>query len=55
MFAAQSGTADAPGWVIVLEAAREWGVTPWAITGGSPILWFERWRALKEALRGRTS
>jgi len=45
----RSGTADAPGWVLILEAAREWGTPPWNITGGSTILWFERWKAFREA------
>lgn len=34
----------------ILDAAAEWGTPPWVIAGGgSPLKWFIRYRAYREA------
>lgn len=35
-------------WVMVLQAAKEWGTPPWVIEAEAPALWWERWRCWKE-------
>lgn len=36
-------TPTAPAWVGVLEAAAEWGVTPWSLADDNkPVLWMMR-------------
>jgi len=37
-----------PGWVLVLEAAKEWGVPPWQVEDEAPALWWGRWLAMRE-------
>lgn len=32
----------------MLEAAKEWGVPPWAIEEEAPAIWIERWRIARE-------
>ena len=36
-----------PGWVLVLEAAKEWGVAPWQIEDEASQLWWDRWMTLR--------
>ena len=38
-----AGTATAPAWVAVLDAAKEWGVPAWEIADGSKVVWWLRW------------
>jgi hypothetical protein len=26
-----------------MEAAEAWGIPPWQIAGGAPVLWWSRW------------
>jgi len=39
----------APSWVAPLEAAAEWGTPPWEFAGGTPVLWYARWEAARNA------
>lgn len=31
-----------------MDAAKEWGIPPWEIAGGSPVLWFARFEMVRE-------
>lgn len=43
-----NGTATAPGWIRALEAAKDWGMPPWEITGdGQRDFWFRRYGIVK--------
>lgn len=44
-----SGAAVAPWWIAVLDCAAEWNMKPWEIAGGEIIVWYERWRARRNA------
>ncbi len=35
-------------WVLVLQAAEEWGVPPWVVERDAPAIWWERWAVWKE-------
>lgn len=35
-------------WVMVLQAAQEWGAPPWVVEEQASKLWWERWRCWKE-------
>lgn len=35
-------------WVMVLQAAQEWGAPPWVVEEQASELWWERWRCWKE-------
>ena len=35
-------------WVMVLQAAQEWGAPPWVVEEQASELWWERWRCRKE-------
>lgn len=35
-----------PQWYLTLNMAREWGLPPWQIAGGAPLIWYLRYRAL---------
>jgi len=37
-----------PGWVMVLEAAKEWGIPPWQVEDEASVLWWQRWQVLRE-------
>ncbi len=37
-----------PGWVTVLEAAKEWGIPPWQVEDEASVLWWQRWQVLRE-------
>ena len=39
-----------PDWVLVLEAAKEWGVPPWQIETEASQQWWERWRLMREEI-----
>lgn len=30
--------------------AREWGIPPWQIVAEAPLVWIDRWYALREAM-----
>lgn len=42
-----NGTGSVPEWVVVLEAATEWGVPPWVIDNDASDIWIERWAAYR--------
>ena len=49
MIAAVHHGGQLPVWGEVLLAAAEWGCPPWEVAGGgSPALWFFRWRVLAD-------
>ena len=35
-------------WVLVLQAAEEWGVAPWVIEAEATAVWWQRWVCWKE-------
>ena len=35
---------------VVLQAAAEWGISPWELAEGDPLTWIFRWIYLKEQL-----
>lgn len=35
-------------WVLVLEAAEEWGTPPWVVEAMAPAVWWERWVCWQE-------
>lgn len=37
-----------PGWVLILQAAKEWGVPPWQVEDEATLLWWQRWRIFEE-------
>ena len=37
-----------PGWVMVLEAAKEWSIPPWQVEDEASVLWWQRWQVLRE-------
>jgi len=41
-------TDEAPLWVAVLEAAKEWGCPPWQIEEQASEEWWQRWRVMRE-------
>jgi len=43
------GIKRAPAWIVTLDAAHEWGIPPWKIEGGSKVLWYARFEALRTA------
>lgn len=47
-FALANGAPTAPYWVAIMDAASDWGVTPWSIAGdGREALWWLRYEALR--------
>ena len=45
----KKGTATAPGWLTVLNAAKDWGMPPWEIAQDNQReLWFRRYRIVKQ-------
>lgn len=34
--------------MLLLEAAKEWGIPPWQIEDDAPAVWMERWRVMRE-------
>jgi len=37
-----------PWWVVILEQAAEWSMSPWQITGDdAQVLWHYRWLAYR--------
>lgn len=36
-----------PGWYLVLEAAAEWSRPPWEIAQGNRVIWWLRWRFVR--------
>jgi hypothetical protein len=34
--------------VVTLDAAAEWKVRPWDLVGGYPLLWYLRFRVLRQ-------
>lgn len=43
------GHRKAPGWIVQIEAARQWFTQPWKIAGGTKTLWYARFEAIREA------
>ena len=41
-------SATVPYWVMVLEAAKEWGVPPWLLEEQMTQRWWDRWRLVRE-------
>ena len=37
-----------PGWVLILEAAKEWGIPPWQVEDEASLLWWQRWLTLRD-------
>lgn len=37
-----------PLWYLVMEAAKEWHMPPWKLVGGSPAIWFHRFKVLNQ-------
>lgn len=35
-------------WVLVLQAAEEWGVAPWVVEEQATATWWRRWLCWKE-------
>lgn len=35
-------------WVLVLQAAEEWGCAPWVIEAEATAVWWQRWVCWKE-------
>lgn len=41
-----------PEWSEWLDLAQEWNIKPWEIPD-APVIWVERWRARRNAMRER--
>ena len=39
--------SEMPGWVLVLEAAKEWGTPPWQIEEQASQAWWDRWLVMR--------
>ncbi len=42
-----SGASTAPDWVSKIEYCKEMDLKPWDHFGGSKLLWWYRWKALR--------
>ena len=43
--ALKKGTPTAPGWVLILDAAKDWGKMPWEIVKRpGPVIWWLRYK-----------
>ena len=43
------GHKSAPSWIVIIDVARQWGVPPYKVTGGTKTLWFARMEAIRHA------
>jgi hypothetical protein len=37
-----------PGWILILQAAKEWSIPPWQVEDEATLLWWQRWRVFEE-------
>jgi hypothetical protein len=42
------GTSTAPLWIKFIDIAHRMGLQPWKLIGGSRLLWFVRFEAMRE-------
>lgn len=48
--AIKAHTQSAPFWTLILELSRDWGIPPWQIAGGVPLMWVIRAKVMKDIL-----